>query len=92
MHCVYEYKAREYSLGANHMQEKHPQDEYMVLFSGAKISRRNANKCGVALVSGLVGILVCLGLGVTHSAGVVVVLLLFVVLGYFWIGRMLFNK
>lgn len=68
-------------------------DDYKVCFCGATISKREANKAGVALLFGLVG-MVTVGLvfGIQNKLAIFIILLNLVCIGYFGIAKRLFIK
>ncbi len=68
-------------------------DDYKVCFSGATISKREANKAGVALLFGFIGI-VTIGLvfGIQNKLTVFIISVILVCIGYFGIANRLFKK
>jgi len=68
-------------------------DDYKVCFSGATISKREANKAGVALLFGLIGILtIGLVFGIQNKMMTFIISLILVFIGYFGIANRLFKK
>ena len=72
---------------------KKENDDYLVLFQGAKVSKREANKVGVGVLFGLLGAVVThfLPLGTGRTVNYVIILFC-AAIGYFWIGNWLFKK
>ena len=68
-------------------------DNYKVCFSGATISKREANKAGVALLFGFIGI-VSFGLAfeIQNKLVIFVISVILVCIGYFGISNRLFKK
>jgi len=75
------------------MNKKKENDDYLVLFKGAKLSKREANKVGVGIIFGIIGILISIFIPLVKSKIVdYAIILIFVVVGYYWIGNKLFKK
>lgn len=68
-------------------------DDYKVIFGGAAISKKEANKVGVAMIFGLIGI-VAIGLTfeITNKLAIGIISLILAFIGYFGIANRLFNK
>ena len=67
-------------------------DEYIVLFQGAKLSRREANKVGLGLIFGLIGAVISIFLlGTENKEASLLVCFILAVIGYFWIGNKIFK-
>ncbi len=69
------------------------QDDYKVIFGGATISKKEANKVGVAMIFGLIGI-VAIGLifEITNKLAIGIISLILAFIGYFGIANRLFKK
>ena len=68
-------------------------DEPLVNFSGAKITKRQANQAGFAVVLGVVGTSVAAFLfGITNKAILLAISLFFVCIGYFWLANLAFRS
>ena len=67
-------------------------DDYKVGFSGTTISKNEANKVGVALIFGLIGI-VAIGLTfqITNKLAIGIISLILAFIGYFGIANRLFK-
>jgi hypothetical protein len=66
---------------------KKSKDEYIVLFQGVKIYKREANKVGIGIIFGFVGALISvLILGVEYKIAGVIICSIFAAVGYFGIG------
>ena len=67
-------------------------DDYKVGFSGTTISKNEANKVGVALIFGLIGI-VAIGLTfqITNKLAIGIISLILEFIGYFGIANRLFK-
>ena len=69
---------------------KQDDSDYVVLFKGAKISRRQAKQVGFGLVFGFVGVLISIGIfGPDNRLAALVIALLFAFIGYFGLGKRL---
>ena len=68
-------------------------DDYKVCFSGATISKREANKAGVALLFGFIGI-VAIGFifGIQNKLAAFSISVILVCIGYFGIANWLFKN
>jgi len=68
-------------------------DDYKVGFSGTTISKNEANKVGLALIFGLIGI-VAIGLTfeITNKLAIGIISLILAFIGYFGIANRLFKK
>ncbi len=68
-------------------------EDYKVIFGGATISKKEANKVGVALLFGLVGIItIGLALGIENKLAIFVIALALAGIGYFGIANRLFKN
>jgi len=67
-------------------------DEYKVIFGGATISKKEANKVGVALLFGFIGI-VTIGLAfeIENKLAIFIIALILACIGYFGIANRLFK-
>ena len=67
-------------------------DDYKVGFSGTTISKNEANKVGVAMIFGLIGI-VAIGLTfeITNKLAIGIISLILAFIGYFGIANRLFK-
>ena len=71
---------------------KKSKDEYFVLFRGVKISKCEANRIGVGLIFGFVGAIISTFLiGPENRIVAIIVCILFVAIGYFWVGNKIFK-
>ena len=67
--------------------------EYVILFKGAKLSKRQANKVGFGLIVGFVGALVSVGIfGHDNRLAALAVASVFALIGYFGLGNWLVKK
>ncbi len=75
------------------MKNKDKEDDYKVIFRGATISKREANKVGVALLFGFIGI-VTIGLtfGIKNKLTLFVIALILACIGYFGIANRFFKN
>ncbi len=65
-------------------------NDYVVLFKDAKISRRQAKQVGFGLIFGFVGVLISIGIfGPDNRLAAFVIALLFAFIGYFSLGKRL---
>ena len=72
---------------------KKDEDDYIVLFKGSKLSKREANKVGLSIIFGLIGIAVSfLITGLKNSLVDIVIILAFVLVGYFVVGNKIFKR
>jgi hypothetical protein len=68
-------------------------DDYKVIFAGATISKKEANKVGVALLFGLIGVVVIgLSLGLKNKIAIFILALFFAFTGYFVIANKVCKK
>jgi len=68
-------------------------DDYFVLFKGAKISKREANKVGLGIILGFIGMFVAfLMTRGTNKIMEYIIIIVFAIIGYFWLGNRLFRK
>jgi len=68
-------------------------DDYKVCFSGATISKREANKAGVALLFGFIGMVtIGLAFGIQDKLTTSIISAILVCVGYFGIANRLFKK
>ena len=75
------------------MNKKKKNNDYLVLFKGAKLSKREANKVGVGIIFGIIGIFV--SIFITPMKNKIVdyaIIFIFIILGYYWVGNKLFKK
>jgi hypothetical protein len=73
--------------------KKTDKDDYKGCFSGATIPKREANKTGVALLFGFIGILtIGLVFGIQNKMTIFIISIILVCIGYFGIANRLFNK
>jgi len=71
---------------------KKSKNDYFVLFQGAKISKREANRVGVGFVFGFVGAVISAFLiGPENKIANIIVVIFFVAIGYFWVGHKIFK-
>jgi hypothetical protein len=79
-------------LGKVQMKNK-DKDDYKVGFSGATISKNEANKVGVALIFGLIGIVaIGLAFGIQNKLTIFMISVGLACIGYFGIANRLFKK
>jgi hypothetical protein len=76
--------------------DKKKKNDYLVLFSGAKISKREANKVGLGLIFGIIGVVLTVVINTATGKEfkifnyiIIVVLTLF---GYFIVGNKIFKR
>ena len=75
------------------MNKKKKNDDYLVLFKGAKLSKREANKVGVGIIFGIIGIFVSIFIAPMESKIVDYgIIFIFIIIGYYWVGNKLFKK
>lgn len=68
------------------------QDEYIVLFQGVKLSKREANKVGLGLILGFVGAIISvLFIGVENKITGIIICCILAAVGYFWVGNKIFK-
>jgi len=65
-------------------------DDYIVYFKGAKLSKRNANKVGLTLIFGFIGAIIAAYTTQNKTIGYVIVFL-FILVGCF-LSNKIFNK
>ena len=67
---------------------KQDNNDYVVLFKDAKISRRQAKRVGFGLIFGFVGVLISIGvLGRDNKIAALIVAGVFTFIGYFGLGK-----
>jgi hypothetical protein len=72
---------------------KNKKEDYVVLFSGAKLSKNEANKAGLGIILGVIGFIIALLIiGVQNRMPAFIVGIICTLLGYFVIGSKLFKK
>ena len=75
------------------MNKKKKNNDYLVLFKGAKLSKREANKVGVGIIFGIIGIFVSIFITPMESKIVdYAIIFIFIIIGYYWVGNKLFKK
>jgi hypothetical protein len=68
-------------------------DDYKICFSGATISKSEANKAVVALLFGSIGIVIIgLAFGIQNKLIIFIISVILVCIGYFGIANRLLNK
>jgi len=68
-------------------------DDYKVGFSGTTISKNEANRLGVALIVGIIGVVgIGLTLEIRNKLAILVIALIFVCIGYYGIANRIFKK
>ena len=67
-------------------------DDYVVLFGGAKLSKREANKVGLSLLCGFIGSIISILTGTDNRFLTGVILLASAFIGYFVLGNRIFKK
>ena len=69
-------------------------DDYVVPLKGAKLlSKREANKVGLAIILGFIGAIISvLAFGGDNKVLVLIICALFAGAGYFWLGDKIFKK
>ena len=68
-------------------------DDYKVLFKGIKISKREANKVGLGIICGIIGIFIAIFItGGKSKILDYVIILVFMAIGYLWVGNKIFKK
>ncbi len=73
--------------------DKDQKDEYVALFQGVKLTKREANKVGLGLLFGFVGGIISLFLlGPENKVATGIICFIFVAIGYFLIGNKIFRK
>lgn len=73
--------------------KKSDNDDYKVCFSGATISKSKANKTGVAVLFGFVGIVTIeLVFGIQNTMTTIILSIILACIGYFGIANRLFKK
>jgi threonine/homoserine/homoserine lactone efflux protein len=71
---------------------KREKDNYVVLFKGAKLSRREANKVGLGIIFGVIGIFISIVVGVESKLIASILIFTFAAVGYLVIGNKIFKK
>ena len=67
-------------------------DDYIVPFKGAKLSKREANKVGLSIIFGIIGIVVSLAtIGTNNKTIGFIIVAAFALFGYF-VGNKIFKK
>ncbi len=73
--------------------KKTEKDDYKVGFAGATISKREANKVGITLIFGSIGIVVIgLSLGLKNKLAIFIIAFILACIGYFGIANRVFKK
>lgn len=73
--------------------DKKEKDDYIILFGGAKLSRREAKKVGLGLFFGFIGATIsAFSLGQDNKFAGYIICIIFIAIGYFWIGNKIFKK
>jgi len=73
--------------------KNHDKDDYKVIFRGATISKKEANKVGLALIFGSIGILaIGLTFGLKNKLLIFIISLALGGIGYFGIANRVFKK
>ena len=68
-------------------------DDYKVIFGGATISKKEANKVGVAILFGFIGIVaIGLSLGIKNKLAIFIIALISACIGYFGVASRHFKK
>ena len=68
-------------------------DDYVVLFKGAKLSKQEANKVGLGIICGVIGIVISLfTLGVENKFVSLIIISIFALFGYFVLANRIFKK
>jgi len=68
-------------------------DDYYVLFNGAKLTKNEANKIGIGILFGIVGIVVLQFLPFEKKSFIsYLILAFFVLVGYFLVAPKIFRK
>ncbi len=73
--------------------KKKNDDDYFILFQGAKLSKREANKAGIGILFGVIGIFLTqfFQLGQTKFVNYIIIFI-FAAIGYLWVGNKFFRK
>ena len=72
---------------------KHSDDDYIVVFKTAKLSKLQAKKVGIGILSGLVGMFLCLLIfGGDYKILSIIIIGIFLLIGYFLIGNKFVNN
>lgn len=75
------------------MDKREKNSDYVVLFKGTKLSKRQANKVGFGLIVGFVGALVSVGVfGRDNRLAALAVASVSALIGYFGLGNWLVKK
>ena len=68
-------------------------DDYLILFQGAKLSKREANKAGVGVIFGLIGVFLTHFIQVGQSRIVnYIIIIICSLIGYLGLGNRIFKK
>ena len=68
-------------------------DDYIVLFKGAKLSKKEANKVGVALIFAMIGaVLIYFAFGIENQTAVFLICSALASIGYFVIADKIIKK
>jgi hypothetical protein len=68
-------------------------DDHIVLFKGIKLNKFEANRIGIAIFLGIIGVLTPFLIpGISNGLIQVLIILFFVGIGYFLVGPKLFKK
>ena len=74
------------------MNEKE-KDEYVVPFWGKLLSKREANKVGLAIILGMIGAIVAaFTVGPNNKVVALLIIAFFAGAAYFWLGDRIFKK
>ena len=73
---------------------KKKEDDYYILFQGGKLSKREANKVGIGIIFGLIGIFATHFLQIGQNSRIVnyIIITAFSVIGYLVIGNRIFKR
>jgi hypothetical protein len=75
------------------MNKKINDDDYLVLFKGAKLQKREANKVGLGIIFGIAGMLLTNLIPIAKGNFFnYAVIFIFAAIGYFVIGNKIFKK
>jgi len=76
--------------------DKKKKDDYLILFSGAKISKREANKVGLGLIFGTVGVILTIVITIATGKEIkifnYIIIAVFALFGYFIVGNIITRK
>jgi len=68
-------------------------DDYVVLFKGAKLSKKEANKVGIALIFSMIGaVLIYFTFGIENQTAVFLICSVLASIGYFVIANKIIKK